>query len=318
MFNKIEINLNENINNFIVNDKPTEIFGCIADIQYSNIENSTDPKTSITRYYRNSLNQIDDTIRKWQLYENDHEIDMKFILQLGDLIDGKSKTAEDGSLISMNTVLKHLSTSNTDILHIFGNHEFYNFQRSQLINLPLNTAKILNQNLNANYYTYEISYNLKLICLDFYEYSVLGYDHENDKNNELFIKAKEYVNSFKTHFTAFNGGLSDVQFNWLALQLEECRKNKSKVILAGHIPINNKAANNKYCAWNSKEILELLWKFNDVVCVYLAGHDHKGGYIQENNIHFITLPGIVELKPGSSSFLTFLVYKNKLIIDFTK
>ena len=40
--------------------------------------------------------------------------------------------------------------SKQKILHIWGNHEFYNFARNEIIHLPINTAKRLNQNLDLD------------------------------------------------------------------------------------------------------------------------------------------------------------------------
>ena len=132
-----------------------------------------------------------EAVKDWK---NNH--DLKFLIQLGDLIDGKSKSIND-SARALDVVLTELKSSFREadadkILHIWGNHEFYNFLRHEMIHLPLNTAKILSQNLdaNANYYTYDVTPKLRLICLDFYKFAVLGYE----ETDEVYQRAYELLN----------------------------------------------------------------------------------------------------------------------------
>ena len=147
MFNTIEINLNNSTktDHLLEDDHLIAIFGCIADIQYSDSDDST--MNGSTRLYRNSLNQIKKAIQIWRSYEQENNARIEFILQLGDLIDGKSKNTAKGSLGSMHTVLDCLDEMQSNVFHVYGNHEFYNFYRSEIIHLPLNTAKMLNPNL---------------------------------------------------------------------------------------------------------------------------------------------------------------------------
>lgn len=79
------------------------------------------------------------------------------------------------------------------LLHIWGNHEMYNFQRDSLANHVLNTSLALKQNgvPNTNCYTYDVTDKLRMICLDFYRQSILGYE-ETDEN---YIKALALIKS---------------------------------------------------------------------------------------------------------------------------
>ena len=75
------------------------------------------------RYYRNSINLVKEAVKDWR---SNH--DLKFVIQLGDLIDGKSNAIND-SARALDVVLTELKNSfresNTEeILHIWGNHEF--------------------------------------------------------------------------------------------------------------------------------------------------------------------------------------------------
>ena len=74
----------------------------------------------------------------------------------------------------------------------------------------------------GNYYSYEITPKLRLICLDFYEFSVLGFD----KTDPGYIKAHDFLRQHNKNedmnftdglrghglrFTAFNGSPSPKQ-----------------------------------------------------------------------------------------------------------
>jgi manganese-dependent ADP-ribose/CDP-alcohol diphosphatase len=132
-----------------------------------------------------------EAIDAWKMLEQKENIKISFILQLGDLIDGKCKGINE-SEASMYRVLNFFKEFK--LLNVWGNHEFYNFTRSYLINSQLNTAKILSQNLNsnANYYSIEVTNKLKLICLDLYEFSILGYEKQDKVYEEAMFHLKKY------------------------------------------------------------------------------------------------------------------------------
>lgn len=218
------------------------VFGVITDIQYADCDDGESWDKSRTRFYRNSLNLVDNAIGYFKDFENKHKI-LSFVIHLGDLIDAKAKRTELNSIESMNRVLNKLDQLEMPVLHIWGNHEMYNFLRSELISLPLNTAKLLNQAIaTANYYVYDVSDNLTIICLDFYEFSVIGY--ENDPENSFYINSLELLRKYNKnenlnqekglptefqHYLAFNGGLYGEQLDWLKLQIEKCQSTGKKI-----------------------------------------------------------------------------------------
>lgn len=315
MFNSIEINLAD-IPTHQKDDLVT-FFGMLTDLQYCDIDDYLFDNIKIRRY-RNSLKQAQKAINIWKSCEKEKNLKMNFLIQLGDLIDGKAEISQKGSLTTMNEAIECLNEMNTQVFHCIGNHEVYNFNRSDLTNLPLNTAKQFNQN-PANYYSYKITSNLKLICLDYYEYSLLGYKNDQDNINHLKAKKNyDHLMKFTSDFMIRNsGGLNDKQFEWLNSELKECRENKIKAIIVGHVPLHPSTAIQEYLAWNANDILDLFWSFDDVCIAYVCGHYHTGGYhLDEHNIHHITLPGIIESSPESNSFSTCLVSNHKLILNF--
>jgi manganese-dependent ADP-ribose/CDP-alcohol diphosphatase len=315
--------------------KPICIFGCLSDIQYANCDDMHHNYKK-SRYYRNSVNLVRGAIDDWKKIEKYEGLKLSFILQLGDLIDGKCKSNGD-SVESMNMVLNELNnmftqeekSSSQKILNVWGNHEMYNFTRSYLVNTQLNTARLLNQNLNsnANYYSVKITNNLKLICLDLYEISILGYQ-ENQQMFDVSLNMLREINHNKDlnsgnglpkyfkQYVAYNGTISKKQYNWLENELKQCEENGSKAIVCGHIPLHHRASNFKSKAWNSNEIIQLLRSFNGLVLAYLAGHCHDGGYFKDkSNIHHLTLNAIVETHPSSNSYATFRVFNDRIKVD---
>ena len=338
---------NENHKNIDFNDdeekqdfsqRPLSTFGLLTDVQYANIDDGFNYDQTKVRYYRNSLMLTREAIRNWRKYEQETQNRIEFVLQLGDLIDGKCKAMSD-SLPALDKCLNELDSlfAGQDhdenrlprVLHIWGNHEFYNFKRKEILDLPLNTARCLKQNLdsNGNYYVYNVTDKLRLICLDFYEFSALGFD----ETDPIYLKAIELL---KTHnknedlnsvqnmrghamrFSKFNGSMSDKQMQWFADQLKECKVNRINTIVCGHVPLHAKASDIRCLAWNYREMLDLIGEYERCVIAYFCGHDHSGGYFRDkHNIHHITFPGIIETHPNTNAYATVKVYADKVSVE---
>ena len=268
--------------------EPNTVFCLLTDVQYANVDDGTSYDKSRARYYRNSLNLVKEAVKNWKNIPN-----AKFLIQLGDLIDGKSKNIND-SMPAMNLVLSELNRlfendknpneSIPKLLHIWGNHEFYNFKRDELVLTELNTAKYLNPSVQAkaNYYTFSVNDKLKLICLDFYDFSCLGYDEASDE----YKKAFDYLTSHNKNadldlvdgltgnharFSLMNGSISLQQTTWLKEELTNCLTNNQVAIVCGHLPIHPKSCDPSCLAWNYKELLDIIWSFEKTVIAYFAG-----------------------------------------------
>ena len=325
----IEINIDSNLEDTVVrctreqNDLklneeshqiPISLFGVLTDIQYADHE--TILFQNKKRNYRNTLNLVSDAVNNWKNYSVRSKRKLDFILELGDIIDGKCKSLND-SINSMNKVLDELKTGQEEIqiLHVWGNHEFYNFKRSEIIKLELNTALSLkpNSRKSANYYYYDVTDFLRVICLDFYEFSLLGYELTDQK----YLEAIKYIESCEKSdiypCPQLNGAIKGEQLKWLEDQLNECNYFNKKVILCGHNPLHKEASKEKYLSLNATQILNLIWSYENLILAYLSGHYHSGGYCKDKRgIHHITLPGIIEKDAGTNSFLTVKVYENRV------
>ena len=104
-------------------------FGIIADVQYANVVNGTNYQGDRIRYFRNAAQQLHKAVSHWSM-EHDH---INFVLQLGDLIDGRNKKVERMSEQALNTTTTILQAlKGTPIHHLIGNHDLYNFSRDQI------------------------------------------------------------------------------------------------------------------------------------------------------------------------------------------
>ncbi|CAF0990640.1 unnamed protein product, partial [Brachionus calyciflorus] len=209
MKNQIEIKFDKNSTQAIDDNLITSI-GLFSDVQYADVEDGMCHHKINTRYYRNSLNMLKKILEQFKKHEQTTCKSLKCLVQLGDLIDGKCKL-DNSSKKCLNKCLDELNnmvSNETSLLHIWGNHEFYNFLRKDLLESKLNTSKILDSKTQStsNDYVFNISENLDLICLDFYEFSIIGYEG----NEKIYLDAHEYYTYLKQtgqrKFVAFREG----------------------------------------------------------------------------------------------------------------
>lgn len=307
------------------NKPPQAVFGLLTDIQYADMDNGLNYDKTKTRFYRGGLNLVREAVADWSRYENDTGHKIKFVIQLGDLIDGKCLKSPTDSITSMHRVLDELKRFN--VFHIWGNHEFYNFKRKDLISLPLNTGRWLEQNVKANYYYYDVTDRLRLICLDYYEFSALGFDEDDEiyqqaiallkqHNHNEDLNSAEGLRGAAQRYSKFNGSTSPEQLDWLEKQLSHCQQNGLNVIISGHLPLHQQASDPRCLAWNFRQVLDLIWKYQANVIAYFCGHDHDGGYFRDKfNIHHITFPAIVETPPNSNAYAFVKVFENRVCVE---
>ena len=85
---------------------------------------------------------------------------------------------------------------------------------------------------------------------------------------------------------------------------------------AGHIPMHVNASDEIALVWNCDDVLEVLWAFDGTVLAYIAGHCHEGGhFVDQKNIHHLTLQAVVECEPDINAFATVHVYEEYVIIE---
>jgi len=137
----------------------------------------------------------------------------------------------------------------------------------------------------------------------------------------------------------WNGGPGSKQVEWLRGELQKAASNGEKVVVAGHHQIGpGKAVRRTHAAWNWREVSEVVSgerikdgveveadalsssssaaaaTFKSPAVLYLAGHDHTGGYALAGGVHFLTLEAIVEAPRGSNAFAVLDFYPEKIVV----
>ncbi|KAL0984033.1 hypothetical protein UPYG_G00136160 [Umbra pygmaea] len=294
--------------------QPLFTFGIIADIQYADIDDGFNFSHTRKRYYRNSINLLRNAQASW----NTENIKPQFILQLGDIIDGHNKK-DNSSDQALNTVMKEFESSPV-VHHVWGNHEFYNFNRDTLLRSVLNSTIDSDSGggcpSNGEIYAYHFSpaSRYRFVILDAYDVSMLGREESSVQYNQAvaFLKAhneNEDLNQppdcigLEQRFVKFNGGFSADQLDWLEGVLSLADDQMERVTIICHLPIHPGSTTPVCLAWNYDKLLANIQGHKSVVC-FMAGHDHDGGYHSDYcGVHHLTLEGVIETPPGSDAFV---------------
>ncbi|XP_075435728.1 manganese-dependent ADP-ribose/CDP-alcohol diphosphatase isoform X4 [Ascaphus truei] len=311
--------------------QPYFTFGVIADVQFADRADGLSGWLTM-RYYRQSRVHLRSAIKEW----NGESTLPTFILQLGDIIDGANRKLRTSNE-SLQVVLKEMEDMKAPFHHIWGNHEFYNFDRDYLTKSKLNTKWMEDERLDGakpfcagntdplEYYAYHFSpfSNFRIVVVDAYDLSVIGRESSSHKGQESaqFLdsrfqnKSGDSRDYSEPHLQEFNGGFSRDQLSWLNGVLTFSDEHNEKVVVAGHVPVHPEAKRSNCLAWNYKEMLDLIQSHSCVVC-YIAGHDHSGGYCRDaHGIHHVTMEGVIESPPGTNAFATVYMYKDRMVLN---
>jgi len=302
-------------------------FGIIADVQYADVDDGTDYAKTRNRYYRNSLNLLKNAVNDWKSSTES----IAFILQLGDLIDGKNK--QGGVAVSkkaLSTALHPFNSLHVPVYHIIGNHELYNMNRSFYFTSVLNSSLSLNIQSSSNvlHYTFLPHPRLRIIALDSYDLGILGYeDNPDDENYKAARRLFQQKNTnadendstglqgLERRWAAYNGGISDSQLIWLGKTLEKAQQRNENVIIITHVPIMNEDKDYAInLVWNYEEVMAVVHRYQCVVAVF-AGHEHDGFHlVDDHGIQHITFQGVIETRPGGNCYATARLWKDSISI----
>ena len=117
----------------ITEERQSWSFGIIGDIQYVDAENAMNFQKTQIRRYRQSLCILREAVHVWNLVAPD----MKCAVLLGDQLDGKCNDHErfgpkfkDSCLQDLQEVTSSFSAC---MHYCFGNHDYYSFNRNELL-----------------------------------------------------------------------------------------------------------------------------------------------------------------------------------------
>lgn len=245
------------------NSDPILKIGLVADPQYA------DKPTAGSRHYRESLWKLKEAIDSFNYYGVD------FVQNLGDIIDSDWESYD-----SILPIYEKLQPG-IETYHLLGNHE-YAIDSTHLKNLL--------QKLSMPDYYYSYSEKgwrfIVLDATDYSYYSNMLHDHDARQVDFYFESTRE-----KSNHHSWNGAIGKEQQMWIKQQLDSADLMGQKVILFSHLPI--RPLNDPHNLWNDYEIIDLIENRSNVLA-FVNGHNHSGGYVYKNGLHFITIHGMVE------------------------
>ena len=213
-------------------------FGVIADVQYADLDNRMNYAQTSWRYYRNSLTLLKEAVDTWTT-----SLNPTFVLQLGDLIDGLNRRGKH-SEEAVNKTSNIFSRMPVRVHHVIGNHELYNFKKSDLLNGPL--FKDNGHEISKAYYDFSPHAGYRIVILDCYDIAMLGYEPTDEKyieaetllrkhNNNHDLNSPTGLEHLERRFLQFNGAIGQDQLSWLEGVLQAAEDNHEQVIIAGEI-----------------------------------------------------------------------------------
>jgi len=296
---------------------PLFSFGVIADIQYADLDDGKSFGGS-TRYFRRALEITQHAVDAWD------QTDIRFIAQLGDLIDGRNKDAglSDSSLNAVQSTIGKCQCKT--VYSMVGNHELYNHSYSQLVAHQLVPEA-------KGYYSAEIAQGWRLIVLNGFDISTIAWGpmHPSTKAAWKYLDAHNTndcrvtdgsvdwtkgLTGLERRWVPFNGAVGPEQLQWLDSELQAATELSQRVLVSCHVPIQPGSCTSSCLLWNFEEVLAILHQHGNVAA-YLAGHDHNGGYARdETGVHHITFKSPLEAPPPSTCFATVDVHPSCLLI----
>ena len=266
---------------FSCTQAPILKIGLVADPQYA------DKPIRGLRHYKESLWKLEEAIDTFN-YEK-----VDFVQNLGDIIDTE--------WTSYDAILPVYDKLNPGIesYQLLGNHDFS-------IDSIYMSGLLEKLSMPDYYYSYSKK-GWRFIVLDAADYSYFSNPlHQND-----ISKIDSYFNNTieETNKQSWNSAIGEEQQSWLKEELATAKSLNQKVILFSHLPVRPKG--NAHNLWNDYEIVDIIENSPNVVA-FINGHNHAGGYVYENGIHYVTLFGMVDTQIGSYGILE--IYKDNLIL----
>ena len=255
-------------------------FGLITDVQYADKE-SLGP-----RHYREAADRLKEAVLQL------NQRDLGFVANLGDLIDGRG--AETGA--DLDTVLGILNQLKAPVRHVIGNH------CAEIDRATLQQAL----RMTASYYDFPVE-TWRFVVLDGMDVSV-----RSAVGSPQWREARVYLRR-NPYLPTYNGAIGANQLQWLRGTLNQARSASQRVVVFCHHSLLPAASDRYNVLWNWEEVVRALASAGCVVAVF-TGHDHRGGYAQQNGIHHVTLPAIVESAAGAEPYVVVDLFSDRLVL----
>jgi 3',5'-cyclic AMP phosphodiesterase CpdA len=239
---------------------PDFTFALVSDIQYADRDDI--PKYNM--YYRAALDKLEYAVSRFNAEK------IEFAAQLGDFVDCKFESYDE--------VYKRWNKITARKVMVLGNHEFLDGQ------VPADEI-VKKAGLEKRYYDFSCG-RWRFIVLDSCDVGV----YSNPPGSEKRILAQKMLAALEAKKApngyVWNSAISDEQIQWLDATIADAEKSHQKVIIFMHHPLVPEVV------WNAGDVLAVLEKRGNVVCVF-AGHTHEAGYEKRNGIYHCVLAGLV-------------------------
>jgi len=279
-------------------------FGVIADVQWADTEDGYNYAKTVKRCYRGAFQTLGNAVDWWCDQSSHNNINLSFIAQLGDIVDGINVKLKESD-VALQKAIKELDRAPCPSINIIGNHELYNFDRTEL------TKASWLRHGNKEFYSISPSAGWRVIVLDPYQIALIGHSRDDPRRKEAVeLLAKENPNispdgaggrnwydgieGYQRRFVPYNGGFGKEQLDWFASELALASVKQERVIVLSHVIIHPKACAGGTMAWDYEKALDIIHSINnsndvEVVIAVLCGHDHRGFYYQdETGVHHCT------------------------------
>lgn len=236
----------------------TVTFGAIADCQYA------DQPDAGARRYRAASAKLQQAVAALNAQT------LNFTVHLGDFTD-QGWTAFE-------TVAPIFAGLNAPGHHVLGNHDF-------AVPAALKPEVPVRLGIPERYRAFTQN-GWRMILLDGNDVSL----HAWPDGSSAQLTAREFRDQHAPGSPDWNGGLGFVQLLWLDAQLAAADAAGESAIVMCHYPL---LPAGPHALWNAGEVLAVLGA-HPSVRLYLAGHDHEGGYVEQRGIHFLTLRAMLD------------------------
>lgn len=263
-------------------DQPILSFGLTTDVQYVD----ADPEGE--RHFRESIPKLKAAVADLATEK------LPFTLHLGDVVDREFS--------SFAAILPLFNPLGHPVRHLLGNHDFEMAEAEKL-----KVAATLG--IPADHYTFTES-GVKFIMLDTNDIST--YKHPEGSAQDLAAETvmQELAAAGAKNAKPWNGGLSQIQLDWLDKELTSSDANKQPTLICGHHPL---MAEEGHHAWKNRDIIAIIERHPSALA-YFCGHNHKGGQTVLNGVPYITFKSLLH-EPNITAYAVIRLFAGHLVIE---
>ncbi|KAA8493124.1 Manganese-dependent ADP-ribose/CDP-alcohol diphosphatase [Porphyridium purpureum] len=282
--------------------------GLFADVQYADKpDNPWRDEFGRARlsFFRGALSNLGDALS--QLASHSGPGALAFTIQLGDIVDGYKDDAARGEQDLATVVAELRKYPLPRLFHVIGNHCRY---------VPLPVLKRELGLEKGTYYSFTPEQHIewRFIVLDASEVYPGAIDATSEDETQ-FQAACERCQVPQIQRDARNGAVTKQQLEWLESEMCVAQKRNQTVLLFGHFPLYEHASCTSHLLMNASEVLAIMDRFEPHVLAYFCGHDHVGGYAVRNNVHHITLQGMLEAPVGTNAYAIASLHRTADVLD---